>query len=88
MVFTRLGLGLVAGVTIPLVVSEPIYMTLANSFLRPHLKFQIEKDKLSKDHAIPTEMLDAYIKDIIGSFFLFFLAIGPMIYTTYIKNEK
>lgn len=33
-------------------------------------------------------MLDAYVKDVIGSFFLFVVSIGPIIYLTYIKKPE
>ena len=32
-------------------------------------------------------MLDSYIKDVVGSFLLFFIAIGPVVYQTYFKNK-
>ena len=88
MVFFRLGLGVVTGITIPLVVHHNVYMVIANSFLRPHLKFRVEQSKLTKDHAIQAEALDSYLKDVIGSFFLFFIAIGPVIYTTHFKKAQ
>jgi hypothetical protein len=49
MVFGRLGFGFAVGVTVPFLVNDMVYMTIANSFLRPHLKFRIERDKLKKD---------------------------------------
>ena len=49
MVFTRLGLGFVAGLTIPYFADEAVYMAIANSFLRPHLAYQIKREKLKKD---------------------------------------
>ena len=88
MVFTRLALGLVSGLTIPHLVHQDIYMTIASSFLRPHLRYRIEKDKLTKDQAVSTRLLDSYIKDAIGSFFFFFIVIGPVIYYTYFMDEK
>ena len=76
MVFTRLGLGLAVGCTIPFLANDMVYMTIANSFLRPHLRFFIERDKLKRDVAVSTYLLDSYIKDVVGSFFLFFFAIA------------
>lgn len=32
-------------------------------------------------------MLDSYFKDIVGSFLLFFVAIGPVVYYSAIKKE-
>ncbi len=87
MVFGKLGLGFVAGVTIPFFVNEMTYMTIANSFLRPHLAYRIEKSRMKKDQAVPTQMLDHYVKDVIGSFLLFFVAIGPVIYQSYFQNK-
>lgn len=49
MVFLRLGLGLASGIAIPFMVNDMVYMTIANSFLRPHLRFQIEREKLKKE---------------------------------------
>jgi hypothetical protein len=36
---------------------------------------------------VPSELLDDYFKDVFKSFFLFFLAIGPVIYIEYFKKE-
>ena len=80
MVFYKLGLGFAAGVTLPFLVSHNIYMTIANDFLRPHMQYRIEKEKLKKDVAVPTTMLDSYVKDVVGSFLLFFVVIGPVVY--------
>ena len=87
MVFLRLGLGFVTGLTIPLLVHDNIYLTIASSFLRPHLRFRIEQSKLTKAHATQTETLDTYLKDVVGSFLLFFVAIGPVVYYTYFSNK-
>lgn len=70
-----------------MMVDHTVYMTIANSFLRPHLKYRIEKEKLQKDRAIPVSMLDAYIKDMVGSFLLFWVVIGPVVYQTYFKKQ-
>jgi hypothetical protein len=88
MVFLRLGMGFVVGCAVPFLVNDMIYMTIANSFLRPHLKFRIERERLHKDQAVPTAMLDSYLKDVIGSFLLFFAAIGPVIYESIIKKRR
>jgi len=39
MVFYRIALGFLSGLTIPHIVHESIYMHIANCFLRPHLKY-------------------------------------------------
>lgn len=88
MVFLKLGLGLCTGIAVPFLVNEMTYMTIANSFLRPHLKYRIEREKLHKDKAVSTQMLDSYVKDVVGSFFLFFVAIGPVIYYSYFKKKQ
>jgi hypothetical protein len=49
MVFYRLGAGLICGLTLPFMVKDLVYMTLSNAFLRPHLKYRIEKERLHKD---------------------------------------
>ena len=87
MVFTRLGFGFLVGVGIPYMVNDMVYMTIANSFLRPHLKYMIDRERISKDKAVTTQMLDAYVKDVVGSFFLFFIAIGPVVYDSYFKKR-
>jgi hypothetical protein len=88
MVFTRLGLGFIVGCAVPFFVNEMVYMTIANSFLRPHLRYQIERAKLKKEQAVSTYLLDSYVKDVVGSFFLFFVAIGPVVYSTVIKKRQ
>ena len=87
MVFTRLGAGFICGCAIPYFVNETVYMTIANSFLRPHLKFIIDREKLKKDIAVPPHMIDAYIKDVIGSFLMFFIVIGPVVWDSVIKKK-
>lgn len=86
MVFTRIGLGIMVGIAVPFMVNEMVYLTIANSFLRPHLRYRIERSKLKEELAVPTRLLDSYIKDVVGSFFLFFIAIGPVVYYTVIKK--
>lgn len=88
MVFVRLGLGIFVGVAVPFMVKDMVYMTIANSFLRPHLKYRIERERLHKDKAVTTGMLDSYVKDVVGSFLLFFVAIGPVVYECYFKKVK
>ena len=88
MVFFKLSVGLISGVTLPFLVNEMTYMTIANSFLRPHLKFKIQRDNLEENKAVPTQMLDAYVKDVVGSFFMFFVVIGPVIYESYFKAKQ
>jgi hypothetical protein len=88
MVFYRLGAGLIFGLTLPFMVKDLVYMTLSNAFLRPHLKFRIERERLHKDQAVSTRMLDSYLKDIFGSFLIFWAAIGPVVYEAYFRKSE
>jgi hypothetical protein len=88
MVFTRLACGFAVGIAVPFMVKDMVYMTIANAFLRPHMKYRIEKERLDPNKAVTTNMLDSYIKDVIGSFLLFFLAIGPVVYDQYFKKAS
>ena len=88
MVFYRLGAGFVFGLTLPFLVKDIVYMTIANAFLRPHLKYRLERERLDKDRAVSTKMLDNYVKDVVGSFLLFWLAIGPVVYEAYFKKDQ
>ena len=36
---------------------------------------------------MPVSLLDSYVKDVIRSFLVFFVAIGPVVYSTYFKKE-
>ena len=54
MVFYGLAAGVVFGITFPMTCNEDIYLLLASSFLRPHLKWRIERAKQHKDLAIST----------------------------------
>lgn len=56
---------------------------MANAFVRPHLRLKMYLDNKHKDLALNTNFLDSYIKDVIGSFFVFFIAIGPTVYRAY-----
>ena len=84
MVFVRLGLGFLTGVTISMNAHEYVYMTIATSFVRPHWRYFKLKNRLSKDHALDVNLLDSYVKDTIGSFVLFWFLIGPVVYKAYI----
>jgi hypothetical protein len=88
MVFYRLGAGLICGLTLPFMVKDLVYMTLSNAFLRPHLKYRIERERLHKDQAVSTRMLDSYLKDIFGSFLIFWAAIGPVVYEAYFRKSE
>ena len=67
---------------------ENLYLVIASSFLRPHLKYKIEAAKRHKDQAVSTHELDSYLKDIVKSFAFFWLVIGPTIYKTYYLKEE
>jgi hypothetical protein len=88
MVFLKLGLGFLAGVTIPHLVNEMTYMTISNAFLRPHLRYRIAREKLHKDKAVSIQMLDDYVRDVVGSFVMFFFVIGPVVYESYFKQKQ
>lgn len=87
MVFNRLMAGFLAGITIPIVCHEQIYMVIATSFLRPHLKYRMDAEKRNKNLAVRTDELDSYLKDIFKSGVFFFLVIGPVLYQIYIKGN-
>ena len=87
MVFFKLGTGLLVGMTIPFFCNDLIYYTIANSFLRPHLKYQLHKEKMSKNLAPSQENLDTYFIDVVGSFFLFFIVIGPIVYQSMVQKD-
>jgi hypothetical protein len=88
MVFVRLGLGFVTGVTISMNAHEYVYMTIANCFVRPHWRFlRIKNGYYSKDHALDINLLDSYVRDAVGSFFLFWFLIGPVVYKAYIQKD-
>jgi hypothetical protein len=64
-------------------------MTIASCFVRPHWRYQrLKKQYYTKDHALDTNLLDSYLKDVVSSFVLFWLVIGPVCYKTYIKKEE
>jgi len=83
MVFYRLAAGFAFGVTLPFLVKDLVYMTISNAFLRPHLKYRLERERLDKDRAVSTKMLDNYVRDVFGSFLVFWIIIGPVVYQAY-----
>ena len=87
MVFYRLASGLLAGLTIPVVCNENVYLVIATSFLRPHLKYRMDSEKRNKNLAVRTDELDAYLKDVFKSALFFFIVIGPVLYKVYVKGE-
>ena len=88
MVFVRLGLGFVTGISIAMNSHEYVYMTIASCFVRPHWRFfRLKKQNYSKEQALDVALLDSYVRDTVGSFFLFWLLIGPVVYKAYFQNE-
>ena len=61
-------------------------MTIATSFLRPHMKYRMEAAKRHKNVAIKSESLDSYLYDVVTSAAFFFVMIGPVCYRTYVKG--
>jgi hypothetical protein len=49
MVFLRFGLGLGIGLIVPQFVNEEVHMFLSTHFLRPHLKYKIERSRLKTE---------------------------------------
>ena len=88
MVFFQFLLGLGAGITIPSMVHQNVYGLLQICFWRPHIKFQLENERRSKDKAIPIESIEAYIKDVCKSSLFFCLSIGPVLYKTYYLERE
>lgn len=85
MVFLRLSAGFISGALIAHNSHENIYMTIANTFVRPHWRYRkMKSEYLTKDHAVDLPMLDSYVKDVASSFVIFWIIIGPVIYQTYI----
>ena len=87
MVFVRFAAGLTVGLTLPLMCHENVYLLIATSFLRPHLKYRMEAASRHKDIAISTDSLDSYLIDVAKSFVLFFILIGPVVYKTHYLGE-
>jgi hypothetical protein len=88
MVFNRLGAGFITGMFISCNAHEYVYMTIASCFVRPHWRFQkLKKERISKEMAVPTELLDSYVKDVLGSFALFWVIIIPVFYKAYISKD-
>ena len=87
MVFTRIGLGFITGVTISMNCHENIYMFIQTCFVRPHWRFnRIRSQEYTKDHALDVNLLDSYVKDTLGSFALFWVMLIPMCYKTYVQG--
>lgn len=43
----------------------------------------MDREALDKNKAVSTQMLDSYLKDVVGSFLLFFIVIGPVTYQSW-----
>ena len=55
----------------------------------PHWRYRrIKKKNYTDEHALDPNLLDAYIKETVSSFFLFFVMIGPIVYKTHFKGEN
>ena len=88
MVFYRFAAGIAFGIMVPVYAHENVYLTIATSFLRPHMKYRMEAAKRNKNAAIKTESLDGYLYDVMTSAAFFFLIIGPVCYRTYVQGLK
>ena len=55
MVFYRIISGMIAGLAIPIVCNENVYLVIATSFLRPHLKYRMDTEKRNKNLAVRTD---------------------------------
>ena len=84
-----MALGFATGITITVNAHEYVYMTIATCFVRPHWRYRrLKSQYFTKDHALDLNLLDSYMRDAVGSFFLFFLVIGPVLYKTYVKPDE
>ena len=84
MVFLRFGAGFVTGIVIVHNSHEYVYLTIANSFVRPHWRYQkLKNQHYTKDHAVDTTLLDSYVKDVVSSFIGFWIVILPVVYKSY-----
>ena len=87
MVFYGLASGLLFGFSFPMICDEQIYLFLAATFLRPHLKFKLQQEKRHKDLALRADHLDAYTKDIFKSLLFFTLSAPFVFHKVYWKRE-
>lgn len=87
MVFLRVAAGFAFGITFPMVCHENMYLLIATSFLRPHLKYRMDADARDKNLAISLDEVDSYLADVGKSFVLFWLLLGPAVYRTYWLKE-
>lgn len=87
MVFYGLASGLLFGLSFPMICDEQIYLFLAATFLRPHLKFKLQQEKRHKDLALRADHLDAYTKDIFKSLLFFTLSAPFVFHKVYWKRE-
>ena len=87
MVFGRFMAGFACGLFIPQVCHHNIHYTIASGFLTPHLRYQARKEKRESGAAVPVQELDSYMMDVIKSFGLFWIMIGPTIYFTYFTDK-
>ena len=79
MVFNRLAVGLLAGITIPCVVDHHTYIFLSTCFLRPHIAFYEVRASRNKYKATPIEHIEHYVKDIFKAH-LFFVLTAPLFF--------
>ena len=88
MVFNRLGAGFITGMFITCNAHEYVYYTIASCFVRPHWRFQkLKRERVAKEMAVPTELLDSYLKDVLSSFALFWIIIGPVCWKAYFSKD-
>ncbi len=88
MVFNQLAAGFCAGTFIAFVSPTPVYMAIANCFVRPHLAFHIHRKNQTDKAALTVGEIDNYVKDIFMSFFKFLYVIGPITYHYYAGTES
>ena len=87
MVFYQIGAGLCFGVMLPQFVDHNVYMVIANSFMRPHLRFRVYLANKNPNMALDSNMIGSYVKDVFGSTLLFFMVILPTLKSAYFPSK-
>lgn len=87
MVFYQLAFGMTVGMTTALSVKPIVYYTIADHLYYPHKRFyRFKKAKNKMDVTTPEEW-EAYAVDVLKSFAMFWLVIGPVIQLAYFSPK-
>ena len=87
MVFNRLALGFTSGVFFSMACNDNVYLVTSALLVRPHVRYMsYKKEHMTKNEGTNMTLVEHYMRDVLSSFVIFWISIGPVLYKTYVKK--